>query len=104
MELNKATGMALLPALISPGVKREINLNLINTAKAVRHFVLQNTTQRERNTLSNHLRLPAQPRAQEHAGWHPFVQASATDKRHLGDSAGSGNGEMLGTQARCKSF
>lgn len=55
----------------------------------------------------NHVHLPAQPRAQEHTGWNPFVQASATDKHNLDHflgSEGSSNGEMLGVRARQKSF
>lgn len=63
--------------------------------------------QHERNTHWNHLHLPAQPRAQEHTGWNPFVHASAIVKHDLSysaDSEGSSNGEMLGMQARQESF
>jgi len=55
----------------------------------------------------NHLRLPDQPRAEEHAGWNPFVQASATDRgdlSHLTGSEGGRNGEMLGMLASYKGF
>jgi len=42
-SLTKQQAWPFFPALISPGEKREIIVNLIKTAKAVHHFVLQNT-------------------------------------------------------------